>query len=84
MDRALCVVCQQPSNEALKCPLNGPGRVDKSAPYQSFLSQVCTFRELDVLPMPLTHLTEYVTVDDMVSKKTSGIYLVIKNLATIG
>ena len=66
MDWALCVVCQQHSNEALKCPLNGPGSADKSGPYQSFLSRVCTFRELDVLPMPLTHLTEHVSVDEMV------------------
>ncbi len=65
MDWALCIV-QQPSNEALKCPLNGPGSADKSGPYLSFLSRVCTFRELDVLPLPITHLTEHVTVDDMV------------------
>ena len=69
MDWELCVVCQQPSNESLKCPLNGPGSADKSGPYQSFLSRVCTFRTLDVLPMPLSHFTEQITVDDMVSNE---------------
>ena len=69
MDWALCVVCQQCSNEVLRCPLNGPGSADKSGPYRSFLSRVCTFRDLDLLPVPLSHLTEHVTVDDMVSNE---------------
>ena len=69
MDWALCVVCQEPSIEVLRCPLKGLGSADKSGSYQNFLSRVCTFRELDVLPMPLTHLTEHVTVADMVSNE---------------
>ena len=69
MDWALCVICQAPSNEALKCPLKGPGSEDKAGPFKAFLSRVCTFRELGILPMPLTHLTENITVDDMIKNE---------------
>ena len=64
-----CVVCQQPTKEVLTCPFHRPGSADKSGPYHSFLSCVCTFSELDILHMPLTHATENVSVDDMVSNE---------------
>ena len=60
------MVYQQNSNEALKCPMHGPSSADKSGPYQSFLSRVCVFRTLNLLPVPLSHLTDHITVDDMV------------------
>ena len=63
------MVCQQNFSEALKCPLYGPGSADIFGPYQSFLSRVCTFRKLNLQPMPLSHLTEYITVDDIVSNE---------------
>lgn len=69
MDWTLCVVCQKKSNEVLKCPLHGPGSADKSGPYESFLSRVCTFKELNLQPVPLSHLAEHITVDDMVSNE---------------
>ena len=55
MDWSLCVVCQQQISEALKCPLNAPGKGDKSVPYQAFLDRVASFKELEILPLPLTH-----------------------------
>ena len=62
MEWALCVICQQDSNKALKCPLNAPGRADKSGPYKS---RVCMFRELDLLPVAMSHLTEDTNADDL-------------------
>ena len=42
MDWALCIVCQQKNQEA---------QGDKSKPYESFLTSVGTFRELNQLPV---------------------------------
>ena len=69
MDWSLCVVCQQQISEALKCPLNAPGKGDKSVPYQAFLDRVASFKKLEILPLPLTHLPENVTVQDFVQNK---------------
>ena len=69
MDWSLCPVCQQQISEALKCPLNAPGEGDKSVPYQAFLDRVAGFKELEILPLPLTHLPENVTVQDFVQNK---------------
>ena len=69
MDWSLCVVCQQDSKASLKCPLNGPGSVDKSGLYQSFLSRVYAFKELDAFPMPMSHLVDHMTVNDFISNK---------------
>ena len=52
------MVCQQASKEALKRPFSGPGSRDKSGPYQSSLSRVCAFKDLNVLP---NHLMESLT-----------------------
>ena len=60
MDWSLCAVCQQQISEALKCPLNAPGEGDKSVPYQAFLDRIAGFKELEILPLPLTHLPENV------------------------
>ena len=62
-----CIICQHQSNEALKCPLKGPGDGDKSGPYQSFLTRVSLFQELELLPMPLSHITDHTAVDDLVA-----------------
>ena len=58
MDWSLHVVYQQQISEALKCPLNVPGKGDKSVPYQAFFDRVTDFKELEILPLPLTHLPE--------------------------
>ena len=47
MDWKLCLICQEASNEGLKCPLNALGSGDMSAPYESFLSRVSIFKEFD-------------------------------------
>ena len=49
----MCVICQKKSGEALKCPLNMPGSGTNSQPYQSFLDNIGTFRQLDRLPVSL-------------------------------
>ena len=69
MDWSLCVLCQQQATEILKCPLNAPGKVDKSIPYQCFLDRVKDFKELEILPLPLTHLPENITEQDFVQNK---------------
>ncbi len=76
------MVCQLDSTEALKCPLHGPGSGDKSGPYQSFLSRVCAFRNLDL--QLLSHLTEHITADDMVSNEAKWHKSCYNNLAWIG
>ena len=53
MDWALCLVCLQKTQEALKCPLNAWGQGDKSKPYKALLTYVCTFREFKQLPVSL-------------------------------
>ena len=69
MDWSLCVLCQQQATEILKCPLNAPGKADKSIPYQCFLERVKDFKELEILLLPLTHLLENITVQDFVQNK---------------
>ena len=69
MDWSLCAVCQQQISEALKCPLNAQDEGDKPVSYQAFLDRVAGFKELEVLPLPLTHLPENVTVQDFVQNK---------------
>ena len=53
MDWTLCIICQQKTPEALKCPLNAWGRGDKSKVYASFLTNVSEFKQLNKLPMLL-------------------------------
>ena len=43
------------------------GKGDKSMPYQTFLDRVKDFKELDFLPIPLTHLPT--NIDDFVQNK---------------
>ena len=71
MDWSLCVLCQQQQvSEALKCPLNAPGKGDKSIPYQTFLDRVKDFKELEILPLLLTYLPAANTVvQDFVQNK---------------
>ena len=53
-------------NRLLVCPLKGKGRRDKSGPYQSLLSLVCTFRELDALN---AYLNEHVSVSEVAANE---------------
>ena len=66
MDWTLCAICQQTSSEHLKCPLNARGSGDKSIAYESFLTRVNEFRELNQLPVPLV---EGITVNDLITNR---------------
>ena len=68
MDWSACVICQQKTSEDLKCPLDGPGTGDKTAPYKTFLTNVCAFRKIDRLPQKLC-FDEGVTVKDFVAHR---------------
>ena len=49
-----CVICQQDTEEPLKCPLKNPRTSsDKADAYKSFLSNVEQFRALDAVPAEL-------------------------------
>ena len=69
MDWSLCILCQQQVSESLKCPLNAPGKGDRSIPYQTFLDSVETFKELNFLPLPLIRLPTNIAVEDLVQNK---------------
>ena len=71
MDWQLCLIFQKTSNEDLRCPHNVLGLGDKSAPYKSFCDRVKIFRELNSLPLPLNHLEEEVSLDDLVINRAS-------------
>ena len=71
MDWKLCLICQEASNEGLKCPLNALGSGDMSAPYESFLSRVSIFKEFDRLPIPLNHFGDNTSLNDLVANKAS-------------
>lgn len=68
MDWSACVICQQKTSEDLKCPLDGPGSGDKTAPYKTFLTSVDAFRKIDRLPQKLC-FSEGVTVKDFVEHR---------------
>ena len=68
MDWSACVICQQKTSEDLKCPLDGPDTGDKTAPYKTFLTNVCAFRKIDRLPQKLC-FDEGVTVEDFVAHR---------------
>ncbi len=54
LDWNLCSICQEKTNEPLKCPLDNPiTSRDPNAPYESFLAKVSQFRELNALPTPI-------------------------------
>ena len=50
MDWTLCIVCQQHTTEALRCPLNSRTE-ELCQAYKSFLENVKSFRELKKLPL---------------------------------
>ena len=62
------MICQQKTSEDLKCPLDGPDTGDKTAPYKTFLTNVCAFRKIDRLPQKLC-FDEGVTVEDFVAHR---------------
>ena len=66
MDWALCTVCQQKTQEALKCPLNAWGQGDKSKPYEAFLTSMSGFRELNQVPVSL-NFGEEMDIDQLVA-----------------
>ena len=68
MDWSACLICQQKTSEDLKCPLDGPGTGDKTAPYKNFLTNVCAFRKIDRLPQKLG-FNEGVTVEYFVAHR---------------
>ena len=47
MNWTLCIICQQQTAEALKCPLKAKAR-DKSEAYASFLKNVNKFNQLPI------------------------------------
>jgi hypothetical protein len=49
-----CVICQKTTKEEIRCPLNALGETDPKAVYQSFLTNVAGFKEIDRLPASLT------------------------------
>lgn len=50
----LCIICQQDTQQPLKCPLKSPGTSsDKKDAYRSFLTNVEEFRRIDALPVKL-------------------------------
>ena len=51
MDWKLCIICQESTKEPLKCPLNAHVTGDKSKAYETFLTSVSKFRELNKLPV---------------------------------
>ena len=71
MDLTLCILCQQHTSEAIRCPLNAlrcplKARTEELCePYKSFLENVNAFRELNKLPIPLC-FGEDITVDHLV------------------
>ena len=69
MDWSLCILCQQKASETLKCPLNAPGKGDKSIPYQTFSDRAKEFKKLNLLPLPLTYLPTITVVEDLVQNK---------------
>ena len=61
----MCIICQQKTPEALKCPLNAWGRGDKSKVYASFLTNVSEFKQLNQL-LVLLNSEEDMEVDQPV------------------
>ncbi len=53
IDWTLCIVCQQQTPEALKCPLKAEWAGDKSKVYASFLANVKEFKDMNQLPVTL-------------------------------
>ena len=51
MDWKFCIICQESKKEPLKCPLNAHGTGNKSKAYETILTSVSEFRELNKLPV---------------------------------
>lgn len=65
------MICQKATKEALKCPLNALGSANPMTPYQTFLERSALFRELNSMPVPLAHLEEKLTSEDLARNKAS-------------
>lgn len=61
----LCIVCQQQTPEALKCPLKAEGAGDKS---EAFLANMKGFKDLNQLPVTLK-LEQHIDVDQLVKNQ---------------
>lgn len=72
LDFSRCIICQEKTAEELRCPLLNPsvGGDKKSAAYQSFLTNVEKFREIDLLPTELKFGSDE-TVDTFVNNSAS-------------
>ncbi len=68
MDWTLCIVCQQKTREALKCPLNAGTSGGQSSAYATFLQNVKEFTDLNQLPVPLK-FGQDINVDQLVEKQ---------------
>jgi hypothetical protein len=70
MDWNACIVCQEKTEEPLKCPLNATGAGDQTKSYNSFLKNVGAFRTLGTLPVVL-HFGENITIGDLVKNQAA-------------
>ena len=68
MDWTLCAICQLPTGEIPKCPLNAMGPGDKSEPYRCIINNVIEFKKLNKLPVPLSFRDD-ITVNDFVENQ---------------
>ena len=66
-----CIICQEPTNGVLKCPMNGDGSLESNRQaYAAFLENVCTFQEANVSPVKLQFGND-VDVECLCVNKTS-------------
>ena len=61
----LCVICQDTTREALRCPMKAHSF--ESNIYNTFVSNVTCFKDLNSLPVELKFNIQTTTVDDLVS-----------------
>ena len=51
MNWSTCMICQETSQEPLRCPLNNKNsNVDKTAQYQKLVNNIAKYKEHDYLP----------------------------------
>ena len=65
-----CLICQSKTTEDLKCPMNAPGRGEKSETYNSFLNNANALRILGALPVNL-NFEENMTVDELITNRAA-------------
>ena len=65
-----CLICQSKTTEDLKCPMNAPGRGEKSEIYISLLNNANAFRILGALPVNL-NFEENMTVEELTKNRAA-------------